>query len=56
LSELAGYTERVFNMIFVMEELSKNHYMKNAQAHQTEFTIENIEGIRETGYQGKSFF
>lgn len=44
LSELAGYTDRVFNMINVMNELSENRFIKPATSNKQEFAVEKISG------------
>ena len=56
LSELAGYTHRVFNMVQVMEELSKNVYTMNEDLKmKTEYLIDNIEGLVSYDYEGEIY-
>ena len=44
LSELAGYTDRVFNMIHVMNELSENRFIKPVNSDQHEFAVDRMSG------------
>lgn len=44
LSELAGYTDRVFNMIHVMNELSENRFLKPSNSKEQEFSVDKISG------------
>ncbi|KAI8928345.1 ABC transporter transmembrane region 2-domain-containing protein [Entophlyctis helioformis] len=44
LSELAGYTYRVYNMLRVLEDLSKDKFVRPESTAEPSFTIEHREG------------
>jgi ATP-binding cassette subfamily D (ALD) long-chain fatty acid import protein len=45
LSELAGYADRVFNMINVMNELAENRFVKPLSTSGQEFVVDRISGV-----------
>ena len=45
LSELAGYADRVFNMINVMNELAENRFVKPLSTSGQEFAVDRISGV-----------
>nr|KAJ3418089.1 hypothetical protein HK105_000358 [Polyrhizophydium stewartii] len=45
LSELAGYTYRVYNMLRVLEDLSEDKFVKPESTSEPPFTIENRRGV-----------
>lgn len=54
LSELAGYTSRVYNMIQVMQDLHENRFVRTGAAD-AEFGLDQIEGKVVDGYDGIKF-
>jgi ATP-binding cassette subfamily D (ALD) long-chain fatty acid import protein len=53
LSELAGYTYRVYNMIRVLQDLHDDKYVQTGT--NDEFSLENIHGTVTYGYSGIKF-
>ncbi|KAJ8324078.1 hypothetical protein BDV3_002041 [Batrachochytrium dendrobatidis] len=47
LSELAGYTYRVYNMIRVLEDLNKNKFVRPETTNNSPYSIEQCNGIVE---------
>ncbi|KAI9328400.1 ABC transporter transmembrane region 2-domain-containing protein [Obelidium mucronatum] len=54
LSELAGYTFRVYTLLRVLEDLKEDLYIKMGE-HEAEYTLEDIQGTTQYGYTGIKF-
>ncbi|KAJ3413910.1 hypothetical protein HDV05_007352 [Chytridiales sp. JEL 0842] len=53
LSELAGYTYRVYNMLRVLQDLHDDKYVQTGE--NKDFSLENIQGTITYGYTGIKF-
>ncbi|KAI8829901.1 ABC transporter transmembrane region 2-domain-containing protein [Chytriomyces cf. hyalinus JEL632] len=54
LSELAGYTYRVYTLLRVLDDLHEDMYIKMGE-HEAEYTLEKIDGTVQYGYSGIKF-
>ncbi|KAI8619138.1 ABC transporter transmembrane region 2-domain-containing protein [Chytriomyces sp. MP71] len=54
LSELAGYTYRVYTLLRVLEDLHEDMYIKMGE-REAQYTLEKIDGTVEYGYNGIQF-
>ena len=55
LSELAGFTSRVYNLVRVLQDLSEDRYVSLGPGG-TMYTIEDVQGERKTGCDGNGFY
>jgi ATP-binding cassette subfamily D (ALD) long-chain fatty acid import protein len=55
LSELAGYTYRVYNMLRVFQDLSDNRFLQPESAQDSFYKMDEIKGIYKTDNQSKYF-
>ncbi|KAJ3124384.1 hypothetical protein HK100_011251 [Physocladia obscura] len=54
LSELAGYTYRVYTLLRVLDDLHDDLYIKMGE-HETQYTLEKIDGTITYGFNGVEF-
>ena len=51
LSELAGFTSRVYNLLRTLKDLKENKFVSLGPENSL-FNIENLKGERKFGYEG----
>ena len=55
LSELAGYTYRVYNMLRVFEDLRANRFLQPESSKEPAYTLDQILGTKTYDNQGNYF-